>query len=170
EQAPPAVLAPGLVVGREVRDIGEFLAQAQRRVFPVEPDRGLQRTEAARKLEMLILRKLLIGKDQDRVFCEGVLQRQQVGRLDRPRQIDVTDLGGEARRHRRDCNGHEALPERFYDPCPPRSGSGCSSSMVWTAARVAAGSRRCCAIRSWQSATIASASCMSLSRLNLSSW
>ena len=50
----------------------------------------------AGEVEMLVLRQLLVGKDQHRVFGERVLDRLQVGRRQRRRQIDVADLGGKA--------------------------------------------------------------------------
>jgi len=37
----------------------------------------------ARKIQMLILREMLIRKDQYGVFCEGFVNRDVIGRLDR---------------------------------------------------------------------------------------
>jgi hypothetical protein len=37
----------------------------------------------AREIEMLIVRKMLIGEDQHRVFRKGILDREVIGRLDR---------------------------------------------------------------------------------------
>jgi hypothetical protein len=58
------------------------------------------------EIEMLVLRKLLVGKDHHRVLGERVLDGLHVGWVERPRQVDVADFGGEGRRHRNDGNGH----------------------------------------------------------------
>ena len=106
EHALPQVLTPHLVFGIEVRNVGEFLAHAQLRVLAVQRDRGLERPKVLGKIEMLILRQLLVGENQHRVFGERVFDRLQVGRRDRPRQIDVANLGGKMRRDRTDGDGH----------------------------------------------------------------
>src|SRR5262249_25723156 len=67
EQAESAFLAPHLVVVIEVGNVGKFLAQTQQRILSINGDRGLERAEMPREVEMLILREMLIGKDQDRV-------------------------------------------------------------------------------------------------------
>ncbi len=67
-----------------------------------------------REVEMLVLRQMLIGEDQDRVSRERVLDRRNVGRRDLFRQIDIADFGGEAWRDRTDGDRHgHCLPD-FY--------------------------------------------------------
>ena len=58
---------PHTLFSGEVGNIGEFLAHAQWRVLAIQRDRGFQRSEVPREIEMLILRQMLIGEDQDRV-------------------------------------------------------------------------------------------------------
>ena len=38
----------------------------------------------AREIEVLVLREMLIGEDQDRVLCERILDGAEVGRIDPP--------------------------------------------------------------------------------------
>ncbi len=63
----------------------------------------------AREIEMPILRKVLIGKDQHRVFRKGIVDSGVIGRLDRLRQIDIADLSGKTRRDRKNGDGHVFL-------------------------------------------------------------
>src|SRR5579863_8179399 len=63
----------------------------------------------------------------------------------------------------------DLAPEKPGYHASPRNGAGCSSSIVWIAARVVSRSRPCLATRSSQSARMASASCIIFSRLKLSS-
>ena len=70
EHALPAFLAPHLIVGIEVGNVGKLLAHAQLGVLAIQRDRGLERAEVPREVEMLVLRELLVGKDQDRVGRE----------------------------------------------------------------------------------------------------
>ena len=70
EQPSSRVLAPDFVVGVEIGNVGEFLAHAQFRILAKERDRGLERTEISGEIEMLILRELLIWKDQHRISRE----------------------------------------------------------------------------------------------------
>ena len=65
------------------------------------------------KIEMLVLREMLIGEYQDRVVRKGVLDGLQVGGFDRTRQIDIADFGSEARRNRNDGDGHVDVPPRL---------------------------------------------------------
>jgi len=59
------------------------------------------------EVEVLVLRQTLIGKNQHRILRERIFDRDNIGRLDRPRQIDVADLGGEVLRDRTDGDAHE---------------------------------------------------------------
>ena len=119
EHALPAFLAPHFIVGAEVGDVGEFLAHAQLRILAMQRDSGLQRSEMPREIEMLILRQMLIGKDQHRVGRERVFDVGKIGRRQRRRQIDVADFGGKARRDRTDGDGHgRCLPVRVFMSLP----------------------------------------------------
>ena len=109
----PAFLAPDLVVVIEVRDVGEFLAHPQRRVLAIDADRGLQRAEVLGKIEMLVLREMLIGEDQDRIVREGVLDGLDDRGVERTRQVDIADFSCEARRNRNDGDGHADVPPRL---------------------------------------------------------
>ena len=117
EHALPGILAPHLVFRIEIGNVGEFLAQAQLGVLAMQRDRGLQRPEIPGEVEMLVLRQLLVGEDQHRVFGESILDRVEVGRLERRRQIDVADLGSKVLRDRTDGDGHgRRLPISRYLP------------------------------------------------------
>src|SRR5262249_34216126 len=56
---------------------------------------------------MLILREMLIGKDQDRVLRERVFDRLQVRGVDWSSQVDVADFGSKAWRDRINGDGHD---------------------------------------------------------------
>src|SRR5271169_6523755 len=79
EHALPGVLVPDLIVRSEIGNVGEFLAHAQRLILAKQGDRGLERAKMPREVEMLVLRQMLIGEDQDRVSRERVLDRRNVG-------------------------------------------------------------------------------------------
>ena len=106
EHALPRILAPHFVFRIEIGDVGEFLAHAQLGILAMQRDRGLERPEVPREVEVLVLRQMLVGKDQHRIFGEGVLDRLQVWRRERRRQIDIADLGGKIWRDRTDGDGH----------------------------------------------------------------
>src|SRR5262249_11270237 len=110
EQADPAVLAPEIAVVIKVRDVGKFLGQPQRRIATMDRNRGLQRTKLPGEFEMLLRRQMLARKDQDGVFRECFLDRSEIGRREGTRQVDVSDLGGEARRDGTDVDGHGKYP------------------------------------------------------------
>ena len=55
---------------------------------------------------MLVLRKMLVGKDQDRVVGERFIDCGQVGGPDGTRQVDIANLGSKPRRDRIDDYGH----------------------------------------------------------------
>src|SRR5262249_24991838 len=106
ETPPPAFLGPDLVFEIEIGNIGNFLADAEWCVLAMNPNRYIKRTEMAREVEMPILRKILIGENQHRIFCKGVFDRTVIGWLDLLRQIDIADLSGKTRRDRKNCDGH----------------------------------------------------------------
>ena len=73
----------------------------------MDADRRIKRAKVAREIEVLILRKVLVGEDQHCVFSEGIFNREVIGwLLDRPREINVSDLSGKARRNRKNADGH----------------------------------------------------------------
>src|SRR5262249_55378383 len=112
ETPPPAFLAPDLVAEIEIGNVGDFLADAQRRVLAMNPNRYIKRAEMAREVEMLILRKTLVGEDQHRVFCKRVFDRKVIGWLDLLRQIDIADLSGKTRRDGKNADAHKSPPPR----------------------------------------------------------
>jgi hypothetical protein len=71
ETPPPAFLAPDLVPEIEIGNIGDFLADAKRRVLAMNPNRYIERAEMAREVEMPILRKVLIGKITTAYFAKA---------------------------------------------------------------------------------------------------
>src|ERR1700674_219261 len=52
---------------------------------------------------------MLIGEDQHRVCRKRVLDGREIGRIDRPRQVDIADFGGKARRNRNDGDGQDPV-------------------------------------------------------------
>jgi hypothetical protein len=56
ERAKSALLAPDLVLVIEVGNVGKFFAQTQCRVLSIDGNRGLERAEVSREVEVLILR------------------------------------------------------------------------------------------------------------------
>src|SRR5215831_11806373 len=106
ETPSPAFLGPDLVFEIEIGNIGNFLTDAQRRVLAMHPNRYIEQAEMARKIEMLVLREMLIGEDQHRVFRKSIVDGGVIGWLDRLRQIDIADLSGKTRRDRKNCDGH----------------------------------------------------------------
>ena len=63
------------------------------------------------EVQMLVLREMLVGKDQDRVVGERFIDCGQVGGPDGTRQVHIADLGSKARRDRIDDYGHnDRLP------------------------------------------------------------
>src|SRR5262245_59331387 len=72
----------------------------------MNPNRYIKRAKMAREVEMLILREMLIGEDQHRVFRKGIVDSDVIGGLDLLRQIDVSDLSGKTWRDRNDRDGH----------------------------------------------------------------
>src|SRR5262249_20375575 len=78
----------------------------QRRTLSINGDRGLERAEVPREVEMLIRREMLIGKDQDCVLREGVFDRLHIRGVDWPSQVDVADFGRKAWRDRINGDGH----------------------------------------------------------------
>src|SRR5262249_24871878 len=96
EKTVSAFLAPHLAVVIEGGRVGKFIWQPQRRILSINGNRGLERAEVSREVEMLILREMLIGKDQDRVLRERVFDRLQVRGVDCSSQIDVADFGSKA--------------------------------------------------------------------------
>jgi hypothetical protein len=77
----------------------------------MNPNRCLERAETACEIEMLILRKMLIGEDQHGVFCKGIFDREEIGGFDLLRQIDVADLSGKTWRDRNNRDGHVLILE-----------------------------------------------------------
>jgi hypothetical protein len=66
----------------EVRNVSEFFAQAKWRVLSINADRGLEGAEVFCEVEMLVLREMLIGEDQDRILREGFFDCLEIGRTD----------------------------------------------------------------------------------------
>ena len=60
----------------------------------------------AREIKMLILGKMLIGEDQDRVFCKRFFDCQKVGGIELPRQVDIANFSSEAWRDWIERYGH----------------------------------------------------------------
>jgi hypothetical protein len=88
--------------------------RAQLRILAMQRDRGFQRPEIAREVEVLVLRQMLIGKDQDGVSGKSPLDVRNIGRPQCCGSIDVAYFGSEARRCRTDGNGHNRrLPSNF---------------------------------------------------------
>jgi hypothetical protein len=113
KQALSAFLAPYFAFVIEVGHICKLWAQAQRLIFSIKGNGGLKRSEVPGEVEMLVLRKMLVGKDQDRVVGERFIDCGQVGGPDGTRQVDIADLGSKARRDRIDDYGHsDRLPPR----------------------------------------------------------
>src|SRR5215831_11607806 len=77
-----AFLAPDLVAVIKVRNVGEFSAQAKWRVLSINADRGLEGAEVLCEVEMLVLREMLIGEDQDRILRESLFNCLEIGRTD----------------------------------------------------------------------------------------
>jgi hypothetical protein len=92
-------------------NVGEFLGHTQLRLIDVEArDRGLERAELAREIEVLVLIEMLVGKDQHRVFGERLLDGRKVGRRELAAEIDIADFRGEAFGNRNDGDGHGTSP------------------------------------------------------------
>ena len=85
KQALSAFLAPYIVFVVEVGHISKLLAHAQRLILSIKGDGGLKRSEVLGEVEMLVLREMLIRKDQDRVLGERFIDCCQIDRLDLPR-------------------------------------------------------------------------------------
>ena len=99
----------------EVGNVGKFFAQTQCRVLSIDGNRGLKRAKVSCEVEMLILREMLIGKDQDCVLGEGVFDPVQIRGVNWRRQVDVANFGSEAWRDRIDGDGHDHALE--LSPC-----------------------------------------------------
>src|SRR5262245_38916906 len=116
EKTSPAFLGPDLIPEIKIGDVGNFLPDAKRRILAMNPNRYIKRAEMAREFEMLILRKMLVGEDQHRVFRKRIFDRTIIRGLDWLRQIGVADLSGKIRRDRKNSDSHPPLhnvPLRF---------------------------------------------------------
>ena len=58
---------------------------------------GLERAEVAGEVEMALVAEGLVGEDQHGVLREGGLDGGDIVGGERPAEVDVADLGGEAR-------------------------------------------------------------------------
>ena len=79
EHALPAFLAPDFVVRAQIGNVGELLAHAQLRILAVQRDRGLQRPKMPGEIEVLVLRQMLIGEDQNHISRERVFYLVKIG-------------------------------------------------------------------------------------------
>ncbi len=91
----PRILPPDLVLVVEVGNVGEFFAYPQRRVLAQRRER-----------EVLLLRELLVRKDQHRVGRERRFDCREVRRIERPRQVEIADFSGKVFGDRVDADGH----------------------------------------------------------------
>ena len=105
------------VVGIEIADIGHPLVEPHLVVGAQLEDRGLERAEMAREIEVALVAEGLVGEDQHGISGEGRLDGGDVGRLDRPAKIDVADLRGKILGDGMNGDCHGFLP--LDDMIPP---------------------------------------------------
>src|ERR1700722_3710480 len=84
DRAPTARFAPYFVLEIQVRNVGEFLADAESRVLVESRDTDLQRADMSCEIEMLLPGQFLFRKNQDRIIPKGSLDRGDL--LGRKRQ------------------------------------------------------------------------------------
>ena len=88
-------------------------------------DGGFERAEMPREIDVLLIGEFLPRKDQHGIVPEGLLDRRDICRVERARQIDVADLGGETFCHREYRDRHRGPPLSCAD-----LGRGCGRGLA----------------------------------------
>ena len=78
----------------EVGDVGDLARHAQLGALHLHDHRAVDRPEAPREGDVLVLAQHLVGKDEHRVALEGVLDDAEVRVGERFGKIGVADFGG----------------------------------------------------------------------------